>query len=200
MSLTLDGPASSQIAAAVRGAHWLIEMDFTTGTERVTTAPLDITGGGNTYVGLGNLVEVAAVAESEDSSAAKLTIGITAANSAWLALAVGSVDTYRGQRVRLYLQLLDETFQPVGAMVRRWGGYMDKVQITRRNAEGGAGGSGRIELQCSRAGMARLRKAQGLRHTHAQQLQRFPGDMGLEYMQTLIEQPSLWISKKFQEV
>ena len=74
---------------------------------------------------------------------------------------------------------------------------MNPAKVTR----GGAGGenNGRVEIPCSRYGMARARNYQGLRHTHAQQQLRFPGDVGLQYMQDLIEKPALWLSKRFQE-
>jgi hypothetical protein len=118
-----------------------------------------------------------------------------------LAAVLGSASTYRGRAARLSLQLFDEAFAPVGSPVPRWSGYMEPVKVTRRAAtpDDGGGGGGRIELPCNRAGMARARNYQGLRHTNAQQLVRYPGDRGLEYMQALIEAPALWLSKQFQE-
>lgn len=79
---------------------------------------------------------------------------------------------------------------------------MDKVQIPRRSPSPAAGGEsqGRIEMLCSRAGLGRARNNLGLRMTHQQQLQRYPGDTFLRYVSTLVEQPSLWLSKRFQEV
>jgi hypothetical protein len=47
--------------------------------------------------------------------------------------------------------------------------------------------------------MSRARNTTGLRLTDAQQQQRYAGDVGLAFMQTLIEQPSLWLSKRFQQ-
>ena len=97
--------------------------------------------------------------------------------------------------------MFDDTFKPAGAPVLRWMGYMDKIPISRTASppEGGPS-SGRIELQCVRAGQARFRKEVGLRLTDAQQQQRFAGDLGLQYVQTLVETPSLWLSKRFQQV
>lgn len=201
MTLSLDSIAQARITASVRGVAWLVELAFTSGTLRVSTFPLDITSGGYTWLGLGNLVDVAAMQESADASAARLTVSLTAVNTAMLAAGLGNVDSYRGKAARLYLQLFDEGFQPVGAAVRRWSGYMDKVQITRQRSplEQGGESVGRIEMVCSRAGMARARQYQGLRLTDAQQQQRYPGDTGLRYVQTLLEQPSLWLSKAFQQ-
>lgn len=201
MALALDVDATASLSATVRGAAWLVLLEFTTGTLRFTTAPVTVTALGESWLGVGNLLELAAVSESVDTAARQLKLSFTAANSAMLAASIGNVDTYRGRRVRVYLQLFGDTFQPVGAPRQRWAGHMDKVQITRQRVpiEGGQA-VGRIEMLCNRAGMARARNAQGLRLTDAQQRQRYPGDTGLRYVQTLIEQPSTWLSKRFQEV
>lgn len=191
---------STQHLQAVCGAHWLVELDFSTGIVRGTTAPIDVTASGNTYTGLGSFLSVGPVRESEDSAADRITISIPVVNSAMLAATLGDAGTYRGRAARLYLQLFDEAFVPVGPRVARWSGYMEPVRITRSPAGLGDGNaSGTIELPCQRAGMARARNYQGLRITHAQQQARYPGDLGLQYMQALIEQPALWLSKRFQE-
>lgn len=200
VSLTLDGTASAQIAAGVRGVAWLVELQFSSGTIRYTTAPRDITVGADTFIGLGPFAEVSAVTESESAGADKLTLSFTV-DTSLLAATLGNVEGYRGKPARLWLQLFDEAFQPAGAPVQRWGGVMDRVQVTRQRSdlEGGPS-TGRIELQCSRFGMARARNAEGLRLSHAQQQLRFPGDNGLQYVQTLVEQPTLWLSKRFQQI
>jgi hypothetical protein len=201
MALTLDGTATARAAAGVAGAHWLLELDFTSGTLYFTTWPLTVVISGNTYLGLGNLLDVSTVGESEDTAADQVTLALNVVNTALLASAIGDATFYRGRAVRLYLQLFDDTYQPVGARVQRWTGTMEKVSVSRTPSPAtGGSSSGKIELRCSRSGMSRARNATGLRLTHAQQQQRFPGDMGLEYIQPLIETPALWLSKKFQEV
>lgn len=200
MSLSLDATATARIAASVRGVAWLVALHFDSGTIRYTNAPISITVGADTFSGAGTLADVAAVSESENASAEQLTLGFTVSTSL-LSATLGNVEGYRGRAAYLWLQLLDEQFQPAGAPVLRWSGVMDKVQVTRQRSDPTGGPStGRIELQCSRAGQARARNADGLRLSHAQQLQRYPGDNGLQYVQTLIEQPSLWLSKRFQRI
>lgn len=199
MSLSLDGTAAARIAAPVRGVAWLVELQFTSGTVRYTTAPMAVTVGVDTYLGLGDLAGVSDVSESENTGAEQLALSFSLVNPALLAATLGNVEGYRGRPARLWLQLFDEAFQPAGAPVLRWSGVMDKVQVSRTPAaQGGGNSAGKIELLCSRAGVARARNAQGLRLSHAQQQQRFPGDLGLEYVPTLIEKPSLWLSKRFQ--
>lgn len=189
---------TTQHQQAVAGVAWLVELDFTGGTVRLTTAPVPITVGGDTYTGLGSLLGVSALAESEDANAERVTLTLSVVDTAMLASVLGSASTYRGRAVRLYLHLLDATFSPVGTRVLRWAGHMEPARV--RRSSGGEGASGAIELPCSRSGLFRARNYQGLRITHAQQLQRHPGDLGLQYLQDLIEKPALWLSKRFQEV
>jgi hypothetical protein len=181
VSLTLDGTAAARITASERGVAWLVSLEFTSGTVYFTTAPVEISSGGQTYLALGSLVDVANVQES----------------AAMLAAALVDPAIYRGKAANLSLQLFDTGFQPAGAAVLRWRGYMDRMQISRTT---GDKVRGTIEVQCSRAGMARARRAEGLRLTDAQQQSRYPGDTGLRYVRTLLETPSLWLSKRFQEI
>lgn len=196
--ITMGSTRHQQVVA---GVAWLAQLDFSVGTQYLTTAPQSMTAGGNTYIGLGSLVSIGALNESADSSAEKITLSLSVANAAMLSLGLGNVEGYRGRAVRLYLQLFDEQFAPVDSPIQRWSGVMDKVMISRQPADASSPGSstGSIDLQCSRSGMARARYYQGLRLTHQQHQSRYPGDTGLQYMRTLIEQPALWLSKRFQE-
>lgn len=196
--ITMGSTRHQQVVA---GVAWLAQLDFTSGTIYITTAPQSLTSGGNAYTGLGSLVSIGSLSESADASAEKITLSLSVANAAMLALGLGNVEGYRGRAVRLYLQLFDEQFTPVDNPVQRWSGVMDKVMISRRPADAASPGSGggSIDMQCSRAGMARARYYQGLRLTHQQHQSRWAGDTGLQYMRTLIEQPAQWLSKRFQE-
>lgn len=189
---------TSQHEAAVAGVAWLVQLDFEAATLYLATAPVNVVVGDDTYLGLGSLLTVSELKESEDATAERLTISIALVDQAMLAAVLGPASTYRGRAVRLYLQLFDSGFKPAGTPVLRWSGTMDPVRVERQRNDNVL--SGRIVLPCSRAGIFRARAYQGLRHTHAQQLLRYPGDLGLEYMQGLLEAPALWLSKRFQEV
>jgi hypothetical protein len=202
MSLSFGSGVDTQIASGTRGVAWMVEMDFTTGTVYYTTAPADLVSGGHTYIGLGHLVGVGNLTESADATSTdKLSLQFSIVDSAMVALSLGNIDTYRGRQARLYLQVFDSHFIQIGTKVQRWTGYMDRVVINRQRSDSEGGpSSGKIEMQCSRAGMARSRHAQGLRINHQQQQARFAGDLGLEYVARLIEQPTRWLSKRFQEI
>lgn len=188
---------TTQHEQAVFGAAWLVQMNFASGVQRFTTFPLTLPVDGFNWLGFGALTSVGNVTESEEVQADAIVLGLSIVDPALIAASVGNVENYRGRRVDVYLQLLTPEFQPAGPKRRRWSGLMDKVEI--RRATGEEESTGTIEMRCSRAGIGRMRNAQGLRLTHEQQLRRYPSDTGLRYVRTLIEQPALWLSKKFQE-
>jgi hypothetical protein len=201
--LTLDGTAQAAVDSAARGVATLVQLDFSTGTLYVTDWPTDITVGGNTYSAVGSLMQIEGMSESEDRAARDIVLAFTAVNSAMIAASIGPANVYRRKAVRIYQQFMDSLYVPAGTKVQRWSGYMDQVNIERNATDklpGGGESQGKINLKCTRAGVAMARRALGLRSTHAQQIALYPTDKGLEYQQTLIESPSLWLSKKFQEV
>lgn len=194
MSLSLDSTAQARVASTVRGAHWLIQLELTTGTMHVTTWPHDLTIGGQTYTAIG--VEVADVSESENGAADKVTLSVAITSQAMLAVALGSVETYRGRKVKLYLQFFDDTFQPVGSAVHYWTGRMEPARIApEERDEGGIGG--RIDFPCNRAGVSRARTTDGLRISDAQHQATYADDKGYEYITTLVERPATWLTIPF---
>lgn len=202
MSETLDTAAADQATRAVSTLQWLIQADFTVGTQYWTTWPVNVTIDGNTYIGAGaGALGVAPLNEGEASSFEVLKIRLNVVNAALIAAAMADPAGYRDKPIRLYGQFFDSTFQPRGAKMHRWTGRMDKVAINRKaSVVAGGPAEGSIELQCTRAGMARARLSQGLRLTNAQHRTRFPDDKGLERIQQLLEKPVPWLSIAFQRI
>jgi len=199
--ITLDGTALATIAGPVRGAAFLVTLDFLSGLQRYTTWPHNLIVSGNTYIGIGGLGNIAPVNESDDTKTDRLILSLTIVNSGLIAAAVGAASEYRGRAVTISLQLLDSTFIPSGAAVLRWAGVMDKIRITRNSTKLEDGvNSGTIDLECARLGMIRVRNSDGLRLTGAQRRILFPGELGLDYIPQLLERPQMWLSKKFQEI
>jgi hypothetical protein len=188
---------ATQHQQTVAGVAWLVLLEFASGPLRYTTAPVSVPEGGHTWLGWGAVASVGSVTESEEVLGDAIVLSLSIVDQALIAASLGNVGNYRGRRATLYLQMLDGAFQPVGPKVRRWAGKMDRVEIRRSASEQGSSGS--IEMRCMRVGVARMRNEQGLRHTLEQQQRRYAGDTGLRYVRTLIEQPSLWLSKRFQE-
>ena len=198
--LAMDSAQLALLASDAAGVVYLVELDFDSGTYRFTTFNMPLTIAGNTYVATGSLGSVGDIKESQETDAQTLSLSLSIADQAVLAATLGNVEGYRGRPARIYLQLLDAQFRPVGAPKLRFAGEMEPVKVSRDSQpeEGGPVG-GKIELPISRAGMSRARNADGLRLTHEQQQVEYPGDRGLEYVRALIERPAQWLSKRFQQ-
>lgn len=198
--LAMDSAQLSLLASDAVGVVYLVQLDFDAGTFYFTTFNSPLVISGITYTATGALGSVGDIKESQETDSQTLTLSLSIADQALLAASLGSVEGYRGRQARIYLQLLDAQYRPVGVPKLRFAGEMEPVKVQRDQQpdEGGPVG-GRIELPISRAGMSRARNADGLRLTHEQQQVEFPGDRGLEYVRSLIERPAQWLSKRFQQ-
>lgn len=198
--LAMDSAQLALLASDALGVVFLVELDFAEGTNYWSTFNLPLTIGGHTYAATGTLASVGDIVESQETDSQTLALTLSVVDQAMLAATLGNVEGYRGRQARIYLQLMDAQFRPVGAPRLRFAGEMEPVKVPREaQPEGGGPVGGRIELPISRAGMSRARNSDGLRLTHEQQQVEFPGDRGLEYVRPLIERPAVWLSKRFQQ-
>ena len=108
-----------------------------------------------------------------------------------LALAVGDVEQYRGRDAKIYFCPLNESFQLVGTPQLCWRGIMDTMAIAVDGEDGG------ITLKCETSAYG-LKRQPGLRLNSAQQKSRYPTDTGLDLLTSLIAEPIIWASAKFQ--
>lgn len=197
--ITLDGGQQAVIDSGARGAVYLVDMEWASGTGYYTSFSVPIPANGHTYTALGSFLTVSAIRESENLGLEKLTLGLSIVDTAMLAYSIGPASEYRNRAVRIYVQLINDKWVPVQNPVLRWSGVMDKVRVERKTSTAGSG-SGTIEMSCTRAGLSRFRKSTGLRMSHEQQQLDYPGDMGLEYAEELVKNPPVWLSKEFQRV
>ena len=199
--LAFDAPELAALVSKARGAPLLVEMDFATGTQFYALYGDHVRSGGQLYIGTGPLASISGLSESDDLAARSLTISYTVVNKAMLAFCTGPAGNYRNKKIRIYIQLIGEKFEPIGAKKLRWAGFMDMISVERSAPAKPEDdpGIGKISLKCSRAGVPMSRRAIGLRSTDQQQRARYNDDRFLEFQQGLIETPTVWVTKKFQE-
>lgn len=188
----LSAGQQTELEKPVTRVVYFVELQLSTGTQRISTFNQPITWGGYTWSGFGQLVNISQVQEEEGSEAKGINLTIVAAESSWLALAIGPVDEYRGRAIKLYMCPLDTSFQLVGTPVQVWRGTMDMVVISvDENGEGG------VNIKCETSAFS-LKRRPVFRINAAQQKQKYPTDTGFDYLTDLIANPQLWLSKKFQ--
>lgn len=198
--ITFDATAQAAIDSRNRSVCYLVEMDFSTGTQYWSTWTTPLTVDGHVYTAVGGgIAEVSQIAESENGQPDKMVFAFSIVNSAMLAACIGPATVYRGKAVRMYLQMLTDTGAVAGAKVLRWQGKMADTKIPKSTGRLENFGKGKIEIHCFRSGMEKLRNYDGLRLTDAQQQDEYAGDLGLQYMADLIQNPVQWLSVAFQQ-
>jgi hypothetical protein len=202
VSQPLDSTQTAVVTSSAYGLQILADLEFqSAGVPSplyFTTNVMDIAANGHTYIGRGNLFDVQGLGESENSADEKLGLSMSLVNTALLAAAMGDATNYRNRVARLYYQFVDGTHIAKGLPIYFWRGYMDSVNIERQPASDGPS-TGRVVLTCRRAGLARSRRADGLRLSDAQHQATYAGDKGYEYIQTLLERPTPIITKRYLE-
>lgn len=195
MTIATNAGFDTASTAAVVGVLSLIELDFTSGTLYLTGWPTNVTVGAQTYTGMGNVGGVSEIKESEDGQTQTLSLTLSQVNSSYLSLALGNASAYQGRAARVYVALTDTNFVLSGSPVLRFSGFMDKVSIKRTGKN-----EGEITLECVTGGYDVRKNPTGLRMNDVQHQSRHPGELGFQYVQALISNPQLWVSKRFQAV
>jgi hypothetical protein len=191
---TNTGFDTASVAPAV-GVMELVELAFTSGTLYLTTWPVNVTIGAQVYTGIGGLGGVGEIKESEDGQTQTLQLTLSQVNASNLSLALGNASSYQGRSARVLIALTDANLRVTGSPVLRFSGFMDKVSIKRQT-----GNVGQIVLECATGGFDVRKSPNGLRMNDVQHQSRHPGEIGLAYVQGLISNPQLWLSKRFQQV
>lgn len=168
-----------------------LDGTFATATIRVSTWNHDITWGGFTWQGLGNLVSIQDVKDSEALETNSVDMKLNVGNSTILGLALGEAERYRGKAAILYMCPVNDGGVLVDTPITFWTGEMDSMALTygQENSE--------IALRCFPTS-SRISRPSGLRANHEQHIQNYPTELGFQYLADLIAHPQVWLTKTFQ--
>lgn len=186
----LSAPQQTELEKPVTRVIYFVEFQFSGGTQRISTFNQPIDWGGYTWSGLGQLVDISNVEEQEGTDPNAITINLIS-RSDWLAVAIGPVEEYRGLPALIYMAPMDETFVLVGTPALAWRGAMDTVFI------GISGKDGNVQIKCETAAY-QFKRRPTYRLNAAQHKKVYPNDTGFDYLNNLIANPQLWLSKRFQ--
>ncbi|WEE76612.1 hypothetical protein LZ683_21065 [Comamonas testosteroni] len=174
----------------------LAEMQFTTGTMRLSTWEGSLQALGHDWAYLPGVMGISGVQQAENIEYPAIDLTLALPDPSILALAVGSEKTYRGRLFRLYMAIMDDEFRLVDDPQPLYVGVMDQVQMSTGD---GAEDKGALTMRCEQPGKD-SRNAMSQRLTNQQQSKRYPGDTGLSRMAELAGGPQTWLTKKFQQV
>ena len=190
--MTLSATQQTSLEQALVRIVYFFEMQFAGGTQYVSSLGQDLDWGGHTWSGLGGYGGMSQSEEADGVAPKSITLTLNAAQPAWLALAVGAVEDYRGLPIRIYMCPLDDGFSLIDTPQLCWAGTMDFMQIPVAKD-----GRASISLRCETAALGMKRHAP-MRMNAGQQKQRYPTDTGFDFLPDLIAKPQLWLSRKFQ--
>ena len=186
MARTLTGPVATALTAQAVRLAYLIELSFDSGPFRAWTGAQDFNwaASGRVFLGLGNVLEVSGIEESQRVEANGIEITLSGVSPTMVAYALA--ENYRNRRVRVWVAFFDiDTEALIADPVPVFAGRMDVMHIAD------AGDSAQIRLTCE-SRLVDLRRARERRYTDEDQKEMYPADRGLEYVAGLQDREVAW--------
>lgn len=158
-----------------------IELLFDSSPIRLWTGAGEATIDGETYIGTGNLLNVSSIEETTEIAVRGATITLSGMSSEVISLALQS--PYQGRVCNIYFGVVDGT--TYSSLTQIFSGYMDEMNID----EGPEFGT--IELKVENK-LVDLERARTRRYTSEYQKSVYPGDKGLEFVESLQDKKVVW--------
>lgn len=184
--LSLTSGFTTAMAAGTVRPFPLIDLQFSSGTDYLCGLDHPVVYGGNTYTPAYGVMQIQAIEETA-ASAEGLQITIMSAPTANIALAL--TERVQGRPMTLRMALIDDT-GTLQVDPNVWSGEMDTLAIDERS------GTPVVTLTAESM-FAVWDRSRPVRYTNAQQQILYPGDRGLEYVETMAEAPIVWPGKAF---
>ena len=165
------------------GLAFLVYLDFVSGALRVWTGIGNLSWSAQTWQGVGDLGTVSAVEETTDLAQVGIELTLSGIPSGLIATAL--LENYLGRRVTIWKAFRSVSGALVADPVQMWSGRMDRMTIS----EGAETSTITVSAETV---VALLQRERGSRYTHAQQITRFPGDLGLEFINGIQDVPIPW--------
>jgi hypothetical protein len=180
---------STEIKAAIASATvrpvYLAYFNFAGGVIRTWTGEGDLVYDSQTWSGDGIVNTWPTITESVDLVADNITLGLS--GTAAYAVDISAAAVYRARACDIYIGFVDASGAlPAANVYKIFSGRMAVVGYT----EDGESDAYSVTVESR---LVDLQKAKTVRYTHQSQLQRYPGDRGLEYAGA--SQNALFISR-----
>ena len=167
-----------------------VELEFSTGTLRFWNGygDLTMTAGcsSNTFTGLGDLMGVSAIAESDQIEAIGASLSLTGIKSSFISTAL--TGNYTNRNASIFLGVFDTSKSVIADVYTLFKGKMDIMKID----EGPESATITLNLENR---LIALDRPLNRRFTHEDQQERFSGDLGLEFVPDLQDKEIIWGKK-----
>lgn len=190
MSRSITTAFNNAITSQVVRPFLAVELEFSTGTLRFWNGYGDLTmtagGTSNTFTGLGDLMGVSAVSESDQVEAIGATLSLTGIKSSLISAALSA--NYTNRNASIFFGLFDTNKSVIADVYTLFRGKMDIMKIDE-GAE-----SATIVLNLENRLIA-LDRPKERRYTHEDQQLSFSGDLGFEFVPDLQDKEIIWGKK-----
>ena len=167
-----------------------VELEFSTGTLRFWNGYGDLTmtagGSSNTFTGLGDLMGVSAIAESDQIEAIGASLSLTGIKSSFISTAL--TGNYTNRNASIFLGVFDSNKSVISDVYTLFKGKMDIMKID----EGPESATITLNLENR---LIVLDRPINRRFTHEDQQERFSGDLGFEFVPDLQDKEIIWGKK-----
>ncbi|MCH8189644.1 MAG: hypothetical protein IIB66_13285 [Proteobacteria bacterium] len=183
MTRTVTAAVVTEVQKAKTRPILFVEMDFTSGFVRMWTGIGDFSWDGKTWNGVGDLLGISPVEETDELRSAGLVVQLSGIPSALLATALG--EDYQGRSGKVWLGFLDDDYVLIDDPVLQWAGRMDVMEID----EGAETSVISVRIESN---FAALKRANERRYTREDLQIDFPGDKGLDFIAALQDKQLVW--------
>ena len=161
----------------------LAYFDFSGGAVRIWSGLGDLSWGGNTYTGGGDLVNVEPVQETNEVRANGLSFRLNGMPSAMVTRILA--ENYRGRSCKLWLGLFDAAGAIIADPLLLFSGRMDQCLLED------SGDTASITL-VAESRLVDLQRPRERRRTTVDQQGLFSGDLGFDYVAGLQDREIVW--------
>ena len=178
----IDSNQTTAIVADNVSGIAFVQLDFTT-TLRLCTLPYNFAWNGFTWIGTGVLGEITPIGESADLEAQGVSLSLSGVDPSLISTAIG--EQYQGKPCQIWFCPLNPANgQLIGTPMRIYRGRIDTMDIE-------VGETATITL-AAEGKLIDFFRPRIARYTDAEQQLRFPGDLGLQYVNSLQEKEIVW--------
>ena len=159
-----------------------VRLDFSSGLLLAHSAIGEISFSGETYSGVGHLGSVDGVSENMETTPAGLKLTLSGIPTELISVALG--EDYQGRDARVYLGFVDSDYALVDTPVLMFRGRLDYMDLQ-------IGETATITVVAQNR-LADWDRPRVRRYNHEDQQDRFPFDVGFEFVPRMVDVAIVW--------
>lgn len=182
MSRTLNTAITNALSSEHKRPVLLVRLDFSSGALYLNTSAINIIWAGATYLGVGGVADVSALKESGESGSMNIQLTMSGLQNDIINTAM--TENYQGRDVDIYFGVLTENHNLASDAVTVWAGKMDVMNIE-------VGQTSTVTISAE-SELTKWSRSSNKKYTHQEQVTSYPGDLGLEFISTMMDLQLDW--------